>query len=292
METKNALAIKNEYDLKVENVSVKLLVNRNKNSYASEAVSGVSHSHLYNELFVCHSGEIDIMTDEGIITLSKDDAAIVPPNMTHHKINTSEEDNWDSVGFTVIQKSVSCNINLYNKLKPICEDGKVAVFKGVPEICRQVKEMHRPLPERIEYLPTLELVSVLSKLSALKPKSLISENKIDLRTPDVYRMAWFEDIVHTKFCEPLTVGMVAEMLNISPRQLSRILKQRYGSTFHRILSGIRLESAANLLISTDHSVQTVLSNVGYTNSTLFYKEFSAKFGMTPTEYRSKNTKLE
>lgn len=281
---------KREYTLSVENIALNLLTNMPTNELFS-APSISNHTHTYNELFVCHSGELYIETKEETILLNKGDAAIIPANLSHHKIDSNYED-WDSVGFSVFKKSTACHTDLYSRLKSVCEDDNVAIFKNVPEICKQVEALHETLPETIGYLPAVEFISILSRLAVIKPESKHSVSVSQTHTPDVYRMAWLEDLIHNHYNEPLTISKVAAMLNISSRQLSRIVKERYGKTFHQVLTEVRLNIAAKLLYTTDYSVSKILKDVGYTKNSLFYRDFGAQFSMTPTEYRKKNAKKQ
>ena len=109
--------------------------------------------------------------------------------------------------------------------------------------------------------------------------------------PDIYRMSWFEDFIANRFYEPLTTSKLANALNISTRQLSRIIKSRFNMTFHEVLTEKRLEYATDRLVTTNRSVASILQEVGYTKSSLFYRDFSKKYNMTPTEYRYKFSKI-
>ncbi len=281
---------KKEYTLSIENIFVNLLTNMPAYKIPTRR-SYINHTHTYNELFVCRSGQLCIETEEETITLYKGDAVIIPASSPHHKIY-GENEEWHSVGFSVVKKSVACRNDLYNRLKPLCEDDKITLFKNVPEICKKVAELHEVLPEAIGYLPAVELVSVLSRLAIIKPETSRNVSVSQIHTPDVYRMAWLEDLIHGRFNQPLTISKVAAMLNISSRQLSRIVKERYDKTFHQVLTEVRLNVAAKLLCTTDYSVSKILKDVGYTKNSLFYRDFGAQFSMTPTEYRKKNAKKQ
>jgi len=47
----------------------------------------------------------------------------------------------------------------------------------------------------------------------------------------------------------------------------------------------RMMHAARLLVTTNLSVQEIIYQVGISNKSYFYREFSAKYGVTPGEYR-------
>ena len=131
------------------------------------------------------------------------------------------------------------------------------------------------------------MVCALLKLAEKKPntKLLVTTNQV--RLPDIYRIAWFDEIIQNRFYEPLTITKLAESLHISSRQLSRIIKAQYGTTFHNILKKKRLANASKLLTTSLLTVNEILREVGYNKSSAFYKDFFEEFNMTPTEYRKK-----
>ena len=79
---------------------------------------------------------------------------------------------------------------------------------------------------------------------------------------------------------------LARSLNMSVRQVNRILNRYYGTTFHKKLVAMRISAAKELLLSTDETVQAVADQVGYRNIGYFIKAFKDSCGMTPGEYRA------
>jgi AraC-like DNA-binding protein/mannose-6-phosphate isomerase-like protein (cupin superfamily) len=290
MNVKEGITEKNEYNISVEDISATILINKRRNSPLPEFFGETHHSHLYNELFVCLSNEINIQVEDNVIHLCKDDAAIIPANIPHYIIDEEPIENWLSIGFSVVKTS-KVRSNLYKKLMPLLLDNQPKVFIYVPEICKRITELHTIPFEANDYFPALEIVSILSKLSLSKPQSKITDNQAQTRVQDIYRMAYFEDIIQNRFFEPLTISKLANALNLSTRQLSRIIKARFNMTFHEVLTEKRLEYAIDRLITSNHSVTSILREVGYTKSSLFYRDFSKKYNMTPTEYRNKFSKI-
>ena len=52
---------------------------------------------------------------------------------------------------------------------------------------------------------------------------------------------------------------------------------------------IRLDKAEKLVVTTDKSASEIAYEVGFKESSYFGKCFKKKFGMTPLEYRNKQT---
>ena len=74
--------------------------------------------------------------------------------------------------------------------------------------------------------------------------------------------------------------------------ISRLMKKYSPYTFSQYLQRRRLLQAAHLLTETTESVETIISEVGYENSSHFHKLFRKTYGMTPKQYRSRYTLTE
>ena len=280
------LSLKKEYNITVENVSLRLLINKYKTLRNKDFFLLTPHTHLYTELFVCFSGEISIHTESGIVTLTEGDAVIIPADIPHYNIDFFSPVNWYSIGFFITKKANANSSDLFKILNSITKTKQPTIFKNATEICQWVAQVTNSLYNADDLLTALEFITLLTKLALTKVDKIKKNEVPETRMPDIYRMSWFEDFIANRFYEPLTTSKVAAMLHISTRHLSRIIKERYGMTFHELLIEERLKYAAKLLLSTDDSVNAIIKQVGYSKNSSFYKDFAAQYGMTPTQYRN------
>ncbi len=72
----------------------------------------------------------------------------------------------------------------------------------------------------------------------------------------------------------------------TPAYASRLVKRQTGKKFSELLTEHRLRRAAELLSSSDMSIEDVAFEIGYKVPSALYKHFNAHFGMTPSEYRN------
>ena len=73
----------------------------------------------------------------------------------------------------------------------------------------------------------------------------------------------------------------------SREHLCRSLKKYYNTTPSALICNLRLEYSANLLLTSNLSVTDICYECGFENLSWFYKQFTKKYAMTPTEYRKK-----
>ncbi len=92
--------------------------------------------------------------------------------------------------------------------------------------------------------------------------------------------------------EELTLNMLASHVNFSPNHFSMIFSQQTGKTFIRYLTDYRMSKAKELLRCTSKKSSEISAEVGYKDSHYFSYLFKKTQGMTPTQYRSSESRPE
>lgn len=84
-----------------------------------------------------------------------------------------------------------------------------------------------------------------------------------------------------------TLAQLSGELGWPEYAVSRLLKKYTGSNFKELLQQRKLQQAAYLLSHTPLPVETILSYIGYDNSSYFYRRFRQRYGCSPKEYRAR-----
>jgi len=95
-----------------------------------------------------------------------------------------------------------------------------------------------------------------------------------------------KDLADARFFEPLGVDDLARAAGLSRAHFSRAFRDAFGEPPHTYLLTRRLERAAALLRTTDHSVAEICLSVGLRSVGSFTTSFGRIYGMSPTAYRS------
>ena len=98
------------------------------------------------------------------------------------------------------------------------------------------------------------------------------------------------DFINKNYAEDISLESVAKHTFMNPGYLSKLLKMYTNETYIDYLTKIRINKAKELLTSTDYKVSAIGNAVGYNYSQHFHKIFKKVVGITPIEYRKKNTK--
>jgi AraC-like DNA-binding protein len=96
-----------------------------------------------------------------------------------------------------------------------------------------------------------------------------------------------KDLADARYFEPLRVDDLARAAGLSRFHFSREFRRAFGESPHAYLLTRRLERAAALLRTTDHSVVEICFAVGMQSVGSFTTSFTRTFGASPTAYRAK-----
>jgi len=94
-------------------------------------------------------------------------------------------------------------------------------------------------------------------------------------------LEWLEQQAH----RDLTLEDVAARAGLSTRTLNRRFREETGQTPMRWLNGVRIRLAQELLETTDHGVDRIAYQVGFTSPTNFRVQFKRVSGVAPQAYR-------
>lgn len=110
------------------------------------------------------------------------------------------------------------------------------------------------------------------------PYTLSSKIKDEQRTEivDLFFIRGYKD--------NLTIELLAEQLNLSVKQVNRLLQKQYGMSFKQKLMDTRIEVSKILLQSSTLSIQQIAEEVHY-SAPYFSSVFLEKTGISPSQYR-------
>lgn len=86
--------------------------------------------------------------------------------------------------------------------------------------------------------------------------------------------------------EKLTLGKIARRFYLSPYHFSCIFKQETSLSPMKYLTRVRIQKAAELLLTTDDAIKKIAYETGFNDPYYFSKVFKKVYKLTPTQYRT------
>ncbi|MBQ5911038.1 MAG: PocR ligand-binding domain-containing protein [Clostridia bacterium] len=91
--------------------------------------------------------------------------------------------------------------------------------------------------------------------------------------------------IKQNYASKITLDILADKFSCSQSMLVKCFKREYGTTIMNKLMDIRLNKAAEHLKNGRLSIKEIAAECGFSEQNYFSKAFSAKYGLSPSEYR-------
>lgn len=248
---------------------------------SSRSEKPTSHSHQFHELFWVESGEGVEYTGEGIHPLKIGDLILVAPEDQH--------------GF---QCSAQFGLTICNVAFPSGDWEELCTRHG-----KDFPDLYAGLLSQRRFAVTPSDCALLMQwgndLTAGRHRAidlerfLLNINHLIVQRqepgapvlPDWLGQAVeaLRDPRHFMHGAPA----LATLCKRSPEHVARAVRRYLGCTPTDVVNGIRLEWAAERLVSSHDDILSICLGCGWDNLGYFYRQFSKRFGTTPKRWRQK-----
>jgi YesN/AraC family two-component response regulator len=156
-------------------------------------------------------------------------------------------------------------------LKPIRRDDLIKALGRAVDALQAERIESIELGKLVQRLgPTLSTAASPACAKASRPSSMAKSAR---------------DYIDSHYAEELSLGSVAEHLNLSPGYLGSIFKSAYGLSFRAYLRAVRISKAKELMLDQRLNLGEISQAVGYDNLNYFSQAFLEETGVRPSEYR-------
>lgn len=169
-----------------------------------------------------------------------------------------------------------------------------------PDLYEKLCKSEKPIIIHLSLETFGELHQRLNKLSALESANLYSsatlvsivvyllgvyvEHKPEKNMPESI-LSFLQQISNPDVFS-MRINDIISLSSYSHSHFIKIFKKYVGKTIIEYITDLRISYAATLLTSTDLSVITIASKVGYDNQSFFAQKFKNKYNVSPMEYRN------
>lgn len=117
----------------------------------------------------------------------------------------------------------------------------------------------------------------------------IGDNRIvKLTSSDIRAIQKAHDILSKNYSNPPSIEALSKMVYLNEQKLKAGFTKHYHMSIGQYTNHIKMTVAANLLSTTDLSVENIASKVGYHYSANLTKMFKKTYGKTPLQFRKRN----
>ncbi|MDF2960715.1 MAG: DNA-binding response regulator [Paenibacillus sp.] len=89
--------------------------------------------------------------------------------------------------------------------------------------------------------------------------------------------------VHEHYADNLTLGVLADEIQISKNYLGQIFRNVIGETFNQYVTRVRMEKAKQMILEGKYYIYEIADKVGYSNIPYFSSQFKKYNGVNPTD---------
>ena len=280
-----------DYGISSSNVSISL---HRRYSYP------VLHNHEYIEMIYVASGGCQHYFEDSSFQMKEGDVCILAPNAFHALSCTNDES-------CILNIMVSKNFFDQNFLSVLSEKKLIADFlekilyqratcpyilfptgkdSWLHELASRLLTENVQKRQAYEYAINLLTSQFLLHLTREYEFFAIVPNKQNTTQNDlIVSILGYLSVNYNR----TTLAETASFFGYSQAYLSRTIHENIGKTYNTIIAELQMEHATKLLKTTALSFTDIAQEVGCFDSSHFNKKFKSVYGITPRQYRARET---
>lgn len=242
------------------------------------------HFHYHAELILSFEGSFDAEVDGKRFRVSEGEGVIAFPYQIHQYFAV------DNKRALVMLFNPERNLKFYEYF-----EDKLPVSPHIPKelISDEMKSLADFIDKHRFYLTGNALDDELNEIYKEAIFALMLE-KIELRTVTAGKLDSTRQIMlwcQQHFAEPVTVSIAAKALFVSESQISHLFSGRLHTGFREYINSLRVQSAVELLVSTQKPVSEIALDCGFGSLATFNRAFKLCTVLTPKEVRARGQKI-
>jgi len=246
------------------------------------------HCHHSYEFHFVREGGSTVTLDDGCFEVAKNDFYITAPGVYHEQSN--------NVKTRYVEYCINCDIRLLSDeeseevtLVEILKTSKCLPFSNAQNV---LALFEKSLEEgyRQEFGFHSNIRSLISLMLIETTRQVIAANKLDYQKLDKYNKSDFRFLeihqyIMSNIDKNVNVKMLAKHMNLSEKQVTRIVKNSINLTPKAMINDIRLNKAKELLRVTDLTISQISDTLGFSSPYYFSTFFNRLVGCNPSSYR-------
>lgn len=250
-------------------------------SSSDEGWHNILHYHDFIEIIYCLSGSGYLKTDIGKERLYKHRILIINKFIEH----TEFVDEGKELEYLVIAVKGPNLTQAHQDINTLFsyQDYELIFYRIVKDLLFEMYHSSSGSQRIIEHLVQIFLLKLVTQSSLKLEEIEIKSQSLAVANAKKY--------IDDHYSQTITLDKLASLTYISRYHLSHLFKLETGLTVIEYLHSVRTNRAITLLLTTNMSIAQIAFSTGFNSASYFSKQFKAKTGLSPNQYRkSQRTK--
>ena len=247
------------------------------------------HRHEAWELYYVTHGRGTRMTGDTVMPFDEGDVVLIPPSMIHfweydrRSVNTDGEITYLMVAFR--DKFIERCIDTFPEIK------RALFGRTLPdEAVRYGHESAEVIKRALRMMAELDDIGQLTSMIGLLPFIFSTPDRTFIGKPikierDIRRIREVATYVMAHYTRTITLDEIAAHIGMNRSAFCSFFRRHKRMTFTQFVTGYRLSTARDLLLSTEKQVSEICFAVGFNDLPHFTRAFRKRYGMCPSQFR-------
>ena len=256
------------------------------------------HFHNYLEIGFCYEGQGRMILGEEEVRFSGREFSVIPPNYPH----TTDSDlgtisRWEYLFIDVegfLRSFLDTPVKADKVIQRIYSKALFLEENQSPSISAKILKIMNIMRDGEEfYLEEAKgiLASLLVEIARLNRRS--EEERVEEEKGKLTNMITrVQDFVSYHYMEDIKVKDLAQSCHISETHFRRVFTSYMKMSPLEYINTVRINTACELLETTDAPVADVAHKCGFTTNSTFNRNFKQLMGVTPLEWRKRPESYE
>ncbi len=246
------------------------------------------HFHSFYEMHYLLDGSMICDRVHSRKSIPPHSVCIIPPSVKHRFIPCSPDAR--RLSFYISFERITCEPEgIYDRIVAALGSGKSELIKDkqIENLFEQLARANIWSENPVKYLQAQALMQlILLRIATVcEPTDGLVGKTRSGDTRDMASSLVIEHYIWENYGNSVTVKDAADFCGISVRSLERVCDRSFGKTFTELLRDYRMDTARNLIITTDFDLGEIAQITGYSSYDGFYKAWTKHFGTSPSELK-------
>lgn len=253
------------------------------------------HYHMEMEIGLCVSGTGTLYLGDMVIPFRAGDVQIILPYQTHYNVATDENTQWRFLSFdpTSLQSAhMHPDMEFLQKILSDCHLSGIFPPDKFPALAQSLTSatdlaLSPSVDPFSEDCLLTELVHFLVLLSRTERTDINVMQQINTESNRLMpALIAFSKELRNGRC--LTIEEMANICHFSPSYFRKRFSELMGTHPKHFIIREQVRRAALLLITTNLPISEIQRQVGFSDPSAFFRNFTQRYHLSPTAYRKQN----